>query len=70
MTDISLKDQVVEEIQTLPEPTLQEVLDFVEFLKWRRKADDPVLSVAGILSGDPLTAKEIETELYGQGATG
>jgi hypothetical protein len=29
--------------------------------------DDPILRVAGCLSGDPISAEEIEKELYGEG---
>jgi hypothetical protein len=29
-------------------------------------ADDPILRVAGCLSGSPLSAEEIEAELYGK----
>ncbi|MGC9400691.1 MAG: hypothetical protein ACP5HM_16385 [Anaerolineae bacterium] len=32
-------------------------------------SEDPVLAVAGILSGEPLSAEEIERELYGEGTT-
>ena len=28
--------------------------------------DDPILRVAGCLSGDPISAEEIEKELYGE----
>jgi hypothetical protein len=30
--------------------------------------DDPILRVAGCLSGEPLTAEEIEEELYSYGS--
>lgn len=30
--------------------------------------DDPILRVAGCLSGDPLSAADIERQLYGEGA--
>ncbi len=30
--------------------------------------DDPILRVAGCLSGQPLAASEIDRELYGEGA--
>lgn len=69
MAEISVRDQVVEKIQDLPEPALREVLNFVDFLAWRSIVEEePLLSVAGTLSGEPLSAEEIETELYGDGA--
>jgi len=40
-------------------------LSFVEFLTGRdTEQDEPLLSVAGVLSGKMLSAKEIEEELY------
>ncbi|MEX0269167.1 DUF2281 domain-containing protein [Leptolyngbyaceae cyanobacterium UHCC 1019] len=68
----SLVSQIVEKLEHLPDPTLNEVLDFVEFLTWRKTGrqvgltnEEPLLSVAGVLSGDPLSDREIEAELYG-----
>lgn len=61
-----LKEELIEKIADLPQEQLQEVLDFVSFLKSKKlKTEDPVLDVAGCLSGAPLSAKEIEEELYG-----
>ncbi len=66
---ITLKERIVEKLDHLPEPNLREVLDFVEFLTWRTvEQDEPLLSVAGILSGKMLSAQEIEQELYGESA--
>jgi hypothetical protein len=63
---VALKDRIAQELEFLPEPKLREVLDFVEFLTWRTAPDEePLLAVAGILSGDPLSADAIERELYG-----
>jgi hypothetical protein len=42
------------EIRILPVPEETEVA----------ASEDPVLAVAGILSGEPLSAEEIERELY------
>ena len=65
----SVRDRIVERLDDLPEPNLREVLSFVEFLTWRAAGqDEPLLSVAGILSGKTLSAEEIEHELYGNGA--
>jgi hypothetical protein len=64
----SLKGNILERIDQLPEPALRELLDFVESLSPRSIQEEvPILSVAGILSGTPLTAEEIERELYGDG---
>ena len=61
----SVKKMILEKIGDLPVQKLQEVLNFVDFLKAREEeGDDPILKVVGCLSGDPLTAKEIEEELY------
>jgi hypothetical protein len=61
-----LKESIQRKLDELPEPALQEVLDFVEFLLWKMvPREEPVLVVAGILSGSPLSAEEIERELYG-----
>ena len=70
---MALKEQIVEKLDHLPESNLRQVLSFVEFLTWRSpEQDDPLLSVAGILSGSPLSAEEIEQQLYddGDGANG
>jgi len=65
----SLKGLIVEKLERLPGPALQEVLDFVEFLSQRRApAEDPILAVAGMLTGAPVSADEIERELYGEKA--
>lgn len=64
----SLKEDILEKLEQLPEPALQQVRDFVEFLSQKALVEeDPVLAVAGILSGDSLSAEEIERELYGDG---
>ena len=62
-----LKEKIVEGLQALPETELQEVLHFVEFLQWRTQSqDEPLLAIAGSLSGEMLSAEEIEEVLYGQ----
>jgi len=61
------RENLIEKISGLPEDRLQEVLDFVDFIKSRKpKVDDPILNVAGCLSGKPLSGSEIEEELYGR----
>ncbi len=60
-----LINKISEKLGYLPESKLREVLDFVEFLKWRAtEQDEPLLSISGTLSGKMLSAKEIEKELY------
>lgn len=62
-----VKDNLLEKISDLPEAKLQEVLDFVDFLRSRKsEVEDPLLNVAGCLSGTPLSGSEIEEELYGR----
>ena len=65
--------KVVAGLERLPGPKILEVLDFVDFLEARSRsavqkseAEDPILRVAGCLSGDPLSAEQIEKELYGE----
>ena len=63
---IALRERIVDKLGHLPESNLRQVLSFVEFLTWRATdQDEPLLSVAGVLSGKMLSAKEIEEELYG-----
>lgn len=65
----SLKGLIVEKLERLPGPVLQEVLDFIEFLSQRKApSEDPILAVAGMLAGSPVSADEIERELYGEHA--
>jgi len=35
----SLKQQIVQKLERIPEEALQQVLDFVAFLEWRREGD-------------------------------
>jgi hypothetical protein len=64
-----VKGLIVERLDRLPGPVLQEVLDFIEFLSQRKTlSEDPVLAVAGMLAGSSLSADEIERELYGEDA--
>lgn len=64
----SLTDRIVQKLDDLPETALREVLEFVESLTWRATSQDELLlSAAGILSGDMLSAEEIEREVYGDG---
>jgi hypothetical protein len=71
---LTIRDRITEKLQELPDYSLSEVLDFVEFLTWKRRnekqpisvpEEDPILSVLGILDGEPLTNEQIDDELYG-----
>ena len=63
----ALKEKLLVRLDNLRESQLQVVLDFVDFLKSREKSgEDPILRGAGSLSGSPLSAEEIEKELYGE----
>ena len=66
-TQVVYKKKIIENIEELPESNLKEVLDFIKFLKSKRKnREDSILKVAGCLSGNSISAKEIEEELYGE----
>jgi hypothetical protein len=57
--------KVMSSVGGLPAFRIEELLDYIEFLKSREeKAEDSILKVAGILSGEPISAKEIDKELY------
>lgn len=73
---ITLKDKIVERLGDLPEYSLREVLEFVEYLDWKSSnredntvqpelENDPILALAGTLSFPPLSNEEIDRELYG-----
>ena len=63
---IALRERIVDKLEHLPESNLRQVLSFVEFLTWRATdQEEPLLSVAGVLSGKMLSAEEVEEELYG-----
>jgi hypothetical protein len=63
----ALKETIIEKLDNLPEPTLRQVMDYLTLLARQGNGQEPsLLSVAGGLSGTPLSADEIERELYGQ----
>jgi hypothetical protein len=63
----ALKETIIETLDDLPEPALRKVMDFVTFLRWQGGGEESsLLTVAGGLSGAPLSAGEIEVELYGR----
>lgn len=62
-----LKHELLQKLPDLSEEKLWEVIDFVDFLRTRERPEgNPILEVAGILSGRPLSAEEIEEALYGK----
>jgi hypothetical protein len=63
---ISIRERIVKKLDDLPESDLREVLEFIEFRTWKTVGQSAsLMSVAGILSGEMLSATDIETELYG-----
>ena len=66
----ALKETIIEKLDSLPDPTLRQVMDYLTFLTWRGAGEEPsLLSVAGGLSGAPMSGAEIDRELYGQRET-
>ncbi|MCC6446934.1 MAG: DUF2281 domain-containing protein [Armatimonadetes bacterium] len=62
----SLKEKVIQKIEQRPEPQLHEVLHFVELLSSNpADQEEPLLAIAGILSGESLPSDDIDRELYG-----
>ena len=63
----ALKETIIEELDSLPEPALRQVMDYLRLLARQGNGQEPaLLSVAGGLSGLPMSAEEIERELYGK----
>lgn len=70
MSDETLKEDIVRELDHLPPEGLREVRDFIVSLGRERRTHEEkggLLEAAGCLSGAPLSAEEIETALYGEG---
>lgn len=62
----ALKETIIEKLDSLPDSTLRQVMDYLTFLTRQGKGREPsLLSVAGGLSGTPMSSAEIERELYG-----
>lgn len=62
-----LNNEILEKLAGLPEDKLHEIIDFVEFLKTReRPKENPILNIAGVLSGEPISPEEVEEILYGK----
>lgn len=66
----SLKEKIVEKLQNLPESALQEVLDFVDFLAWRKanREESSLSSVAGDDLREEGDAAWLETDLSNLGS--
>jgi hypothetical protein len=68
----ALKETIIEKLDSLPEPALRRVMDYLTLLtrEGNGNGGEPsLLAVAGGLSGTPMSAEEIERELYGQRET-
>lgn len=66
----TLTEEITHKLQQLSELELKEILEFIEFISnsdlEENGEDDPILSVMGILPGEPMSAEEIENDLYGE----
>ncbi|NJM75369.1 MAG: hypothetical protein HC852_05780 [Acaryochloridaceae cyanobacterium RU_4_10] len=68
--ETQLLEQIVEKLKTFPEPALREILNHVDLLE-PGKADteepkilsEPLLAIAGTLSGLPVKPQQIDIEL-------
>jgi hypothetical protein len=61
----TIKESLIDKLDHLPEPALREVMDYVTFLERRGAGEDSsLLTIAGGLSGAPMSAEQIEQELY------
>lgn len=64
-----LLEQIVEKLKTLKEPALREVINHLDLLERKAEAnqpkisDEPLLAIAGTLSGVPLAYQEIDSVL-------
>jgi hypothetical protein len=69
MTDDDLEKDIVRRLKRLPPAALRELRDVLNLLEDQQRASSSrsLLEAAGQLSGDPLTAEEIEQTLYGSG---
>jgi hypothetical protein len=69
MADDALEKDIVRRLKRLPPAALRELRDVLNLLEEQQKmaSDSSLLEAAGQLSGDPMTADEIEQTLYGSG---
>lgn len=69
----TIKQQLLSNIEVLPEESLKELLDFAEYLRKMKEnkaiinEEDPILKFIGGVSHGSL-AKKIDEELYGNEA--
>jgi hypothetical protein len=67
----ALKESIIQKLDTLPDPALRQVLDFMSFLSWKGEGEGgSVLAASGRLSGEPMSAAQIEEALYGPASQG
>ena len=67
-----MREYIVERIKSLPEDTLKEVIDFIEFLEAKRKRSveegnvegDPLAKVIGICEGPSDLAERHDKYVY------
>ena len=68
------REHIVEKIKSLPDDTLEEVADFIEFLEVKRKKivkkqekkkNDPLSEVIGICEGPSDLAEQHNNYIYG-----
>ncbi len=63
---VPVRHTIVDEPDLPPEPELREVLDSMGSMTPRSTVEEePLLAVSGILSGESMSAQEIEQELCG-----
>lgn len=67
-----LLEQIVEKLKAFPEPALREILNHIDLLDTGHLttesssssvSDEPLLSIAGTLSGPPIMPQELDTLL-------
>ncbi|MGA3269182.1 MAG: hypothetical protein ABSE16_20495 [Verrucomicrobiota bacterium] len=66
----ALRETIIEKLDSLPDATLRQVMDYLAILTRQGNGKEPsLLAIAGGLSGAPMSAEEIERELYGRHET-
>ena len=59
-------EKLIEKISELPVACIHDVFNYIDYLRFRSQKDnDPIINVAGCLSGNSMTSPEIDAELYG-----
>lgn len=65
----ALRERIRAGLDRLGPDELEEILDYIDSREDSTPTGrNPVLDVAGILSGDPVTSEELDEELYGEGS--